>query len=80
MAKKCNSLAVKGGFGFAVALGCLVGFAGTVGTLAAFDALTIGRFCLYGIAFGTVGGIAYPEQESGDAFFNCLRGSGDDEN
>lgn len=79
MAKKHNSAAARGGFGFTVAALCVVGFAGACGYLAVNDSLTVGRVCLYGIAFGTVGGVAWPDQDSGDAFINQL-GDREDEN
>lgn len=79
MAKKLNNLEARGAFGFVVASLCAVGFAGAIGTLAVCGDLTVARFCLYGLAFGVVGGIAWPDQDSGEAFISAIRGGGNDE-
>lgn len=71
-AKKLKGKAARGGVRFLGAALCVPVFAGFVGYLAINDALTVGRFCLYLIAFGVCGGVMWPDQEEGEAFLNHI--------
>ncbi|QPB11489.1 hypothetical protein JT321_gp62 [Providencia phage Kokobel1] len=75
--KKLKGLAARGGVRFLGAALCVPAFAACVGWLAVNDALTVGRFCLYLIAFGVCGGVMWPDQEEGEAFLNHI-GVGDE--
>lgn len=71
-ANKLKGNAAAGAARFLGAVLCVPAFAGCVGWLAVNDSLTVGRFCLYMIAFGVCGGIMWPTQEQGDAFLNKI--------